>query len=38
MINKFYFGRNKMKREYFFVILFLILTIFLSGCIGGEEK
>lgn len=25
-----------MKRKYFFVILFLILAIFLSGCSGGE--
>jgi len=26
---------KKMKRKYFFVILFLILAIFLSGCSGG---
>ena len=27
-----------MKRKCFFVILFLILAIFLSGCSGGEKK
>jgi hypothetical protein len=26
---------NKMKRKYFFVILFLVLAIFLSDCSGG---
>ena len=25
-----------MKKKYYFVILFLVLAIFLSGCSGGE--
>lgn len=27
-----------MKRKCFFIILFLVLAIFLSGCSGGEKK